>query len=133
MVRDSAAYVGVISLKYGQTPYCPVRNPHQLSITELEFNEAVRLNRPILLFVMGKQHAVTEHDIEFDPEKRKRLEAFHEKAKRAHNGSEVKRVYEVFESLEQFSVAAAVAIGRLIPRLASASDDAAQETATSSA
>src|ERR1700736_3814737 len=40
-VRDSAAYVGVISRKYGQTPYCPLRNPGRLSITELEFNEAM--------------------------------------------------------------------------------------------
>jgi hypothetical protein len=51
MVRDSAAYVGVISFKYGQTPIDPERNPDQLSITELEFNEAMRLDRPIVLFI----------------------------------------------------------------------------------
>jgi hypothetical protein len=27
MVRDSAAYVGIISHKYGQIPKCPGRNP----------------------------------------------------------------------------------------------------------
>ena len=42
MVRDGSAYIGVISLKYGQTPKCPKRNPDNLSITELEFNEALR-------------------------------------------------------------------------------------------
>ena len=56
MVRDSSAYIGVISRKYGQTPKCPNRNPDKLSITELEFNEAQRLNRPILLFIMGENH-----------------------------------------------------------------------------
>src|SRR5690242_15444806 len=54
MVRDSAAYIGLIGLKYGQTPACPRRNPDELSITELEFNEALRLGRPILLFIMGE-------------------------------------------------------------------------------
>ena len=33
MVRDSAAYICVISLKYGQTPGCKRRNPESLSIT----------------------------------------------------------------------------------------------------
>src|SRR5689334_13489443 len=39
MVRDSAAYIGLISLKYGQTQE-DARNPDKLSIIELEFNEA---------------------------------------------------------------------------------------------
>src|SRR6185503_19944577 len=69
MVRDSAAYIGVISLKYGQTPECLARNPDKLSITELEFNEAQRLGRPILLFIMGDEHPVKKADIEKDPDK----------------------------------------------------------------
>ena len=56
MVRDSTAYVGVISLKYGQMPFDPDRNPGRPSITELEFNEAMQLDRPIVLFVMGDEH-----------------------------------------------------------------------------
>src|SRR5437016_5339755 len=67
MVRDAAAYIGVISRKYGQTPPCKDRNPDQLSITELEFNEARRLGRPILLFIMGDKHLLREADIETDP------------------------------------------------------------------
>src|SRR5947207_3182448 len=76
MVRDSAAYIGVISLKYGQTPECPKRNPDKLSITELEFNEAQRLDRPILLFIMGDSHPVTKADIEKDAEKERKAERF---------------------------------------------------------
>src|SRR5690349_21539616 len=51
MVRDSSAYIGIIGRKYGQTPKCPNRNPGNVSISELEFNEAQRLGRPILLFI----------------------------------------------------------------------------------
>ncbi len=47
---NSVAFIGVISRRYGQTPKCPRRNPDALSIAELEFNEAMRLGRPILLF-----------------------------------------------------------------------------------
>ena len=113
MVRDSAAYIGLIGHKYGQTPPCPRRNPNQLSITELEFDEAMRLGLPILLFEMGEKHPVTKADIEIDPDKRRKLEEFRERAKRMREGSEVERVYEVFDSLEQFSTAAAIAVGRL--------------------
>ncbi len=102
MVRDSAAYIGVISLKYGQTPECPTRNPGKLSITELEFNEAQRLGRPILLFIMGDDHPVKKADIEKDSEKEKKLNAFRERAKKASPGSSVNRVYAVFNSLEEF-------------------------------
>jgi hypothetical protein len=42
MVRDNAAYIGLIGFKYGQVPEDSDRNPNTLSITELEFNEAQR-------------------------------------------------------------------------------------------
>ena len=58
MVQDSAAYALVLGHKYGQIPDCPERNPNRLSLSELEFNEARRLKRPILLFIMGHQHDV---------------------------------------------------------------------------
>ena len=79
MVRDSAAYIGVISLKYGQTPECPKRNPSQLSITELEFNEAQRLGRPILLYIMDDEYLAGKAGIERDGEKEKKLDAFRER------------------------------------------------------
>jgi hypothetical protein len=117
MVRDSAAYIGVISLKYGQTPVDAVRNPDGLSITELEFNEAMRLDRPILLFIMSDTHPVKKADVETDPEKLRKLDAFRDRAKRKRADGEVHRIYEVFESLDQFSTAAAIGIGNLVPHL----------------
>jgi hypothetical protein len=64
MVRDSAVYIGIIAKKLGQVPKCSTRNPGNVSITELEFTEAVRLGRPILLFLMGNEHKVIESEIE---------------------------------------------------------------------
>jgi len=102
MVQDASAYVGVISRKYGQTPLCPKRNPDRLSLTELEFNEAQRLRRPILLFIMDAEHSVREADMEFDPANREKLNAFRERAKQMTPGSEVHRVYAPFASLQEF-------------------------------
>ena len=79
-VRESAAYIGVISLKYGQIPDCATRNPGKLSITELEFNEAQRLELPILLFIMGSDHLIKAADVESDQEKTEKLNAFRERA-----------------------------------------------------
>jgi hypothetical protein len=127
MVRDSAAYVGVISLKYGQTPFCPDRNPDRLSITELEFNEAMKLARPVLLFIMDEKHLATKADIERDQEKEKKLDAFRERAKRMREGSEIERVYAVFDSLEDFAKKASNAIGGLTRYLRSADDGTKRE------
>jgi hypothetical protein len=81
MVRDASAYVGLISHKYGQMPVDPRRNGDALSLTELEFKEAQALERPILLFIMGDEHFVKPADVEKDPEKAKKLNAFRERAK----------------------------------------------------
>jgi hypothetical protein len=102
MVRDGSAYIGVISRKYGQTPECPQRNPGKLSITELEFNEAQRLDRPILLLIMGEKHPVIEADVESNATKKKKLKAFRERAKKMGPDSLVHRVYASFDSLEEF-------------------------------
>jgi len=110
MVQESAAYILVISHKYGQTPVCTSRNPGKLSITELEFNEAVRLRRPILLFIMGEDHAIKKSDIEKDPEKEAWLNAFRERAKKMGPDSAVHRVYAEFNSLDEFKDKAAKAI-----------------------
>ncbi len=106
MVRDSSAYVAIISHKYGQIPVCAERNPDQLSLTELEFKEACRINRPVLLFIMGDNHDVKPGDVETDPEKIEKLKAFRKSAKPAKPDSSVHRVYNVFNDLSEFEVAA---------------------------
>ncbi len=118
MVRDSAAYVGLISQKYGQTPIDKTRNPGGLSLTELEFNEAMRLRRPILLFIMGEDHDVKPKDVERDPAKLTKLDAFRERAKKMRDDGDVHRVYKVFNNLEELSEGALKAVGRLAPDIA---------------
>lgn len=113
MVQDGSAYIGVISHKYGQTSQCTKRNPDQLSITELEFNEAQRLGRPILLFIMGDKHHVLPADVETDPDKREKLNAFRERAKQMGPDSPVHRVYSTFNSLEEFSTQCIHAVAEL--------------------
>lgn len=113
MVGKSAAYVGLISSKYGQTPYCAARNPGKRSITELEFDEATRLGRPILLFIMGEDHQIKKADVETDPEKMTKLDAFRERAKRMRPDGEVQRVYCVFNSKEDLAKEAAIALAKL--------------------
>lgn len=101
-VRDGSAYIGIIGHKYGQTPECRRRNPDRLSITELEFNEALRLKRPILLFLMADDHPVVKADVEPDPEKERQLQAFRERAKEMSTESKVQRVFSMFSSIEDF-------------------------------
>ena len=76
MVRDSAAYILLVSQKYGQVPECLLRNPNNLSITELEFDEAQRLGRPTLVFIMSEEHLVLPRDLEQDAEKKKKFKRF---------------------------------------------------------
>ena len=113
MVRDSTAYILLISHKYGQTPVCTDRNPDKLSITELEFNEAVRQGRSILLFIMGDDHAIKKSDVEKDTEKETKLNTFRERAKKMGPDSDVHRVYAEFNSLEEFKEKAAKALSDL--------------------
>jgi hypothetical protein len=113
MVCDASAYIGLISRKYGQTPACLHRNPTKLSITELEFNEALRLKRPILLFIMAANHPVREADVETNAGKRRKLNAFRERAKRKDEDSQVPRVYATFQSLDDFTKKAYQSVAEL--------------------
>ncbi|MGV3618118.1 MAG: DUF4062 domain-containing protein [Fimbriimonas sp.] len=110
MVRNSSAYIGLIGKRYGQIVAGP-ENPNGWSVTRLEFEEALKLGRPILIFVMGKRHLVEEDHIDFDPELRRLLEEFRERAKTG-------RIYVEFNSPEDFQEQAIHAVARLATFLA---------------
>ncbi|GAA0308924.1 hypothetical protein GCM10009087_18690 [Sphingomonas oligophenolica] len=119
MVADCAAYVLLISHRYGQTPK-DKSNPNFLSITELEFNEAVRLSRPRLLFVMSEDHSITKAQVETDSAKQAKLEAFKQRAKLAHPDnpdSDLTAIYQEFSSPDDLERKAAIAIARLTATL----------------
>lgn len=111
-VRSSAAYIAIISRRYGQVP----EHPSGLSLTHLEFREAVKLGLPILIFIMGPRHPLTEADVELDPVKRDKLAAFREEAKLA--GGAVHRVYKEFNDLGDFATAATQSVAELHTLLA---------------
>ena len=118
MVRKGAAYIGIFTHKYGQVPDDAERNPDNLSITELEFNEAQHLGRPILLFLMSDDHEIKPKDIELDPIKRDKLTAFKTRAKNISADSKVHRIYATFDSLEDFRAKAIQSVAELRRHLA---------------
>ena len=112
-VRDAAAYIGVISHKYGQVPDSADSNLGGFSLTELEFREARRLGRPMLIFIMGDDHDVKPNAVERDPDKIRKLEAFRDEVKLAAEASRLHRVYATFNSLGEFKVAAERSVAEL--------------------
>lgn len=121
MVRDSAGYICLISFRYGQILDCAHRNPDGKSITELEFDEALRLDRPILLFIMDNHPVLPKH-VETDSDKIDKLNAFRERAKKISSDSNIERVYDVFDSLETFKKLIGPAISRLKDDIAHSKD-----------
>ena len=106
MVGESSAYIGLISHRCGQVPECVDRNPHEYSICRLEFEEAQSRDLPTLVFIMGKDHPVKAADVETDPERIKKLEAYRARAKEG-------RIYVTFNSLEDFTRQAIHAVASL--------------------
>jgi len=105
MVRSASAYILLIGKRYGQIEVDPA-NPNGWSITRLEFEEAVKRDLPILVFLMDKDHLVHEDHIDFDPELKRKLEEF-----RQH--SREKRIVETFSNLKEFERKAIHAVAQL--------------------
>jgi tetratricopeptide (TPR) repeat protein len=71
MVRECDVYLGV----YTQTRYGWIIPGDNISVTELEFNEALRLNKPILIFVQKLPEGWTPQNDD-EKQQRKRQRAF---------------------------------------------------------
>lgn len=112
-VRDAAAYALIIGTYYGQIPQCERRNPGNVSITELEFDEALACGRPILLFIMSEAHPVLSKYVETDPVRIEKRRTFIERAKKITSGSKVHRVYADFDSPEDLRIKAAQSFAHL--------------------
>lgn len=103
MIAESDIYILLLGHRYGYVPDNR-RNPEGLSITELEYNEATRLNKPILAFVMDDQHPVSSQSMENDQVSSRKLQAFKRKVMQRH-------VVELFTTPDDLK---AKAIGALI-------------------
>ncbi|MBC8029396.1 MAG: DUF4062 domain-containing protein [Pyrinomonadaceae bacterium] len=64
MVARAQAYIGIIGHRYGAVPRDAERNPAELSITEIEYQAAVKRGIPVYIFVMGDDHAVVREAVE---------------------------------------------------------------------
>jgi len=77
MVERATAYIGIISLRYGQVLKDP-RNPKKRSVTRLEYEHARTLGRPTLMFMMDDAYPATMKAT--TPSDRRNLEAFRARA-----------------------------------------------------
>lgn len=114
-LSKSHAYIGIISHRYGAQKVTEHLNPNGCSLTELEYDEAVKLNLPILIFMMSREHKVLPSDLEKTRKGKKKLEDFRRKVLEMSNGDS--RVYKDFNDLESFKVEALLAIGKLSAHL----------------
>ena len=105
-INVSKACIVIISHRYGQIPESLDRNPDNLSITELEFNEARRQELPIVVLVMRHDYPTIIKFFEQDSEKKEKLEKFKQNAKHAKEGEKLERIYHEFNSLHDFELVA---------------------------
>ncbi len=75
LVDEADVYLGIFAYRYGFVP--DYGNPDGISITEMEYNHAVKRDIPRLIFFMDKAHPLTIEDVETGPgaEKLKALKA----------------------------------------------------------
>jgi tetratricopeptide (TPR) repeat protein len=59
MVEEADVYLCILAYRYGTVP-----EGYEISITEMEFNRAVELNKPRLVFFIHKDHPVLGGDVE---------------------------------------------------------------------
>lgn len=73
IIAESDYYILIVGGKYGST------GPDGISYTEMEFNLAEELNKPILAFVHGEPDQIPAGKFELESEARKRLQSFRER------------------------------------------------------
>jgi hypothetical protein len=62
MVAEADVYIGIFAHRYGYIP-----EGSDISVVEMEYNLAVELNKPRLIFFMHADHPVSIGNIETDP------------------------------------------------------------------
>jgi tetratricopeptide (TPR) repeat protein len=62
MVEEADVYVGIFAHRYGTVP-----EGYDISITEMEYNRAVELRKPRLIFFMHDDHPIKRSDVETGP------------------------------------------------------------------
>jgi tetratricopeptide (TPR) repeat protein len=118
MVERADVYIGIFANRYGYVP-----TGHDISITEMEYNLAVELNKPQLIFFSHEDHLFTARDFEAGPGAEK-LKALKDRIGEA-------RVIAFFKSphdLRAHAVEALTTLARELDTAASGGDAAASAT-----
>jgi hypothetical protein len=69
VVDQADIYLGIFAYRYGYVP--AENNPRRVSLAEMEYDRAVELKIPRLIFVMDKTHPITVEEIELGEGERK--------------------------------------------------------------
>jgi tetratricopeptide (TPR) repeat protein len=91
MVDEADIYLGIFAYRYGYIP-----EGHKLSITEMEYNQAVKRKIPCLIFIMHDDHPIKGSEIEKGAGAIK-IEALKERMKKA-------QVINFFKSPEELAI-----------------------------
>ncbi|MGD0652621.1 MAG: DUF4062 domain-containing protein, partial [Verrucomicrobiia bacterium] len=90
MVGRADIYIGIFAWRYGHIP-----KGHNISITEMEFNDAVKRKIPILVFISHKDHPLTIDMVETKNSARKKLKKLRERACEGRGRREFKSPVEL--------------------------------------
>jgi tetratricopeptide (TPR) repeat protein len=83
LVDRADIHILILGHRYGYIPD-DSRNPERLSIVELEYNEAIRLGKTVLAFILDDKQPVSPSNMETDKESSKRLREFKDRIMRLH-------------------------------------------------
>jgi hypothetical protein len=78
-VDEAAVYLGVLGMRYGA-----VDAVTGLSMSELEYRQAVASEKPLQMFVLDDQAPITVDMVETDPQQYARLRAFRDRVLQSH-------------------------------------------------
>jgi hypothetical protein len=104
MVEEADLYIGILAHRYGYVP-----KGSDLSIVEMEYNLAVKLNKPRLIFFMHDAHPVSMENIETNPEATNKLRALKDRIAR-------ERIVAYFRSPEELRAQVTESLGALQAR-----------------
>jgi hypothetical protein len=111
-VQEGSAYIGIIGDEYPPIPKGPGLNPERLSLTEIELNEALKWNRPVLLLV--REGPVRRNPLlKPDRKKQEKLDAFRARARELVSDPSAGRFFVTFQGPD-FRDQALMAIPRLL-------------------
>jgi hypothetical protein len=90
MVDAADIYIGVFAWRYGHIPA-----GRDISITEIEFNRAIKRQIPILIFLSHKEHRLTIEMVETGETAQKKLAALKQRASKGRGRREFKSPVEL--------------------------------------